>query len=237
MMKAFSIVVFVLISITNLTAQKKILIITGGHDFEEKSFFEMFDSFQGLKYDTIIQPRGNALLATPQIMEYSCLVFYDMFQEIDLNQKTAMLNLLDRGMGMVFLHHALVSYQDWPEFEKIIGGKYHLKPSNGEPASTYKHDVDFTVKIVNGNENHPITEGLDDFQIHDEVYGSYSVGNHVTPLIQTDHPESTPTIGWSHRYKNSRIVYLQLGHDHFAYENNNYQTLVKRSILWVSQGP
>jgi type 1 glutamine amidotransferase len=195
----------------------------------------MFNSFQGIKYDTVSHPKANILLESNDIKKYSCLVFYDMFQEINENQKTAMLKLLEQGMGMVFLHHALVSYQDWPEFEKIIGGKYHLKPSNGQPASTYKHDVNFAVKVVAGIDTHPITKGLKDFQIHDEVYGSFSVGRHVTPLIQTDHPESTPTIGWCHQYKNSRIVYLQLGHDHYAYENTNYRTLVKRSILWVSQ--
>jgi type 1 glutamine amidotransferase len=237
MMKIFAVAVILLFSIANLNAQNKVLIITGGHDFEEKPFYEMFDSFQGLAYDTITQPKGNALLENAKIKAYSCLVFYDMFQDITENQKAALLRLLDDGMGMVFLHHALVSYQNWPEFEKIIGGKYHLKPSNGRPASTYKHDVDFSVKIVSAKDALPITKGLQDFEIHDEVYGSYSVGNHVTPIIQTDHPESTPTIGWSHQYKNSRIVYLQLGHDHYAYENNNYRTLVQRSIWWVSQNP
>lgn len=236
MMKVFIVTVIALFSIINLNAQYKVLIITGGHGFEEKPFYEMFNSFQGLEYDTITQPKGNELLESSNIQEYSCLVFYDMFQEITENQKAAMLKLLDEGMGMVFLHHALVSYQDWPEFEKVIGGKYHLKPSNGQPASTYKHDVDFNVKIDNGKDAHPITKGMQDFEIHDEVYGSYSVGD-VNPLILTDHPESTPTIGWSHQYKNSRIVYLQLGHDHYAYENNNYRTLVQRSIWWVSQNP
>lgn len=237
MMKVFAVTLLTFFSSTNLNAQNKVLIITGGHDFEEKPFYEMFNSFQGLAYDTITQPKGNALLESTKIKEYACLVFYDMYQNITENQKAAMLKLLDEGVGMVFLHHALVSYQDWPEFEKIIGGKYHLKTSNGQPASTYKHDVNFTVKIANGSDAHPITKGMQDFEIHDEVYGSYSVGNHVNALIQTDHPESTPKIGWSHQYKNSRIVYLQLGHDHFAYENNNYRTLVQRSIWWVSQNP
>ena len=28
------------------------------------------------------------------------------------------------GIGLVVLHHALVSYQHWPEYERIIGGRY-----------------------------------------------------------------------------------------------------------------
>jgi type 1 glutamine amidotransferase len=30
-------------------------------------------------------------------------------------------------------------------------------------------------------------------------------------------------------------VYLQLGHDHWAYENPNYRELVARAIRWVAR--
>lgn len=36
-------------------------------------------------------------------------------------------------------------------------------------------------------------------------------------------------------YKNSRIVYLMLGHDHQAYENPVFRKLINNSINWVSQ--
>jgi type 1 glutamine amidotransferase len=216
-------------------AQSKILVITGGHGFEEKEFYEMFDSFRGIEYDTVTHPKANQLLEDSDIKKYSCLVFYDMVQDISENQKKAMIELLDEGMGMVFLHHSLVSYQNWPEFENIIGGKYHLDPSETQTTSTYRHDVDITVKIANTREGHPLTKGMNDFIIHDEVYGNYSVNENVNALIITDHPESTPTIGWWHQYRNSRIVYVQLGHDHWAYANENYRLLVQRAIHFVSQ--
>jgi type 1 glutamine amidotransferase len=31
------------------------------------------------------------------------------------------------------------------------------------------------------------------------------------------------------------VVYLILGHDHFAYENPNFRELVARSIRWTAQ--
>jgi type 1 glutamine amidotransferase len=218
-----------------LSAQKRTLIITGGHDFEQKQYYEMFDAFEGLEYDTISQPWGNELFLKKSIQEYSCIVFYDMFQDITEAQKEAYLKLLNDGIGMVFTHHALVSYQNWPEFEKIIGGKYHLEASPKSPASSYRHDVDFTIEIV--DKTHPVTKDMEDFEIHDEVYGSFTVGEHVNPLLKTKHPESTSIVGWCHQYKNSRIVYLQSGHDHHAYENKNYRMLLRRAIEWVSSHP
>ena len=218
-------------------AQKRILIITGGHDFEKEAFFEMFNSFSGISYDTLVQPSGNEMIQNEEIKKYDALVFYDMFQEITDEQKAAYLKLLQVGKGMVFMHHSLVSYQNWPEFQKIIGGKYLLNETNLHPKSTYKHDVEIKVEIV--DQNHPITKSMKDFQIHDEVYRSLIVNNDVTPLLRTDHPESTEVIGWYNNYKASKIVYLQLGHDHHAYENANFRKLVKNAINWVgsSQRP
>jgi len=213
-------------------AQKRILVVTGGHDFEQQEYYQMFNSFEGLPYDTITQPKANELISSAEIRKYDCIVFYDMYQDITQDQKEGYMELLNQGIGMVFTHHALVSYQNWPAFEEIIGGKYRLEPTPDDPASNYRHDVDFIIKTV--NKNHPITKGMDDFEIHDEVYGNFSVGKHVKPLLKTNHPESTSTIGWYHQYKNSRIVYLQPGHDHHAYQNKNYRLLLLRAIEWAS---
>ncbi len=102
---------------------ENIWIITGGHEFEP-SFYKIFDSYVDVKYDIISQPRFNHLITTKMFDQYTALVFYDMWQEINDEEKQAFLGLLDKGQGMVFLHHALVSYQHWDEFEKIVGGKY-----------------------------------------------------------------------------------------------------------------
>jgi hypothetical protein len=130
----------------------------------------------------------------------------------------------------VFLHHSLVSYQEWDEFENIIGGRYFLSGLE-QDSSTYRHDVDIPVRVI--HKDHPVTKGIDDFMIHDEVYGNFKVLPGVQALLSTTHPESGKIIGWTNIYGNSRIVYLQLGHDHYAYENPNYRRLLKQAITWV----
>lgn len=212
-------------------AQDKILIVTGGHDFERKSFFEMFDSFADIDYDTIVQPAGNIMVQNDGMTKYYAIVFYDMYQDITESQKSAYIKLLSAGKGMVFLHHSLVSYQDWPEFQEIIGGKYLLNFNGDQPKSTFMHDVDIDVEIV--DQNHLITYGMKNFRIHDEVYGSYIVNESVSPILKTTHPESSNIIGWHHQYKKSRIVYLQSGHDHYAFENENFRNLLQNAIKWV----
>ncbi len=214
------------------STQPKILIITGGHDFERESFFDMFADMN-VEYSSVEHPQANLIYGTSDLETYDVLVYYDMNQEISEGQKQAFLNTVKQGKGLVFLHHSLASYQKWDEFLQIQGGRYHLNPEEARQKSTYRHDVQMDVHIV--DPSHPVTQGLSDFTIHDEVYGNFEVLPGVTPLLTTDHPESGDTIAWAHTYGNSKIVYIQLGHDHFAYENENFQKLVEQAILWASE--
>jgi len=210
--------------------KQRILIFTGGHDFEREAFFDIFEDMTNVEYKEVIHPQANQLYDSSLIDNFDVLLFYDMIQEIDDSQKIAFVDLLKEGKGVVFLHHSLVSYQEWDEFEKIIGGRYVISNID-QYGSNYRHDVEIPVKVV--NKNHPITMGIDDFVIHDEVYGNFKVLSTVRPLLTTTHPESGEIIGWLNNYGKSRIVYIQLGHDHYSYDNPNYRNLIKQSIDWV----
>ncbi len=210
----------------------RVLIITGGHQFEREAFFQMFDSFTDIQYQEKQHPGANDAFFPETADSFDVFVFYDMYEEITEEQKLAFLNLLKKGKGMVFLHHSLLSYQGWEAFEKIIGGRYHRQANANHPASTYQHDVDFMVHVV--DTSHPVTRGMKDFLLHDEIYGHFSVSPDVQPLLITDHPASGKIIAWTHRYGNSRIVYIQPGHDHSAYNNQNYRRMILNAIRWVS---
>jgi len=210
--------------------KQRVLIITGGHEFEREAFFNIFDDMTGIEYREVTQPEANQIYDSDLMERFDVLLFYDMVQEIGEDQKEAFIDLLNKGKGVLFLHHSLVSYQGWDEFEKIIGGRYLLS-GPVEDSSTYRHDVDIPVKIM--DQHHPVTAGVDDFVIHDEVYGNFKVLPAVHPLLGTAHPESGDVIGWTNHYGKSRIVYIELGHDHFAYENPNFRRIIRQSIQWI----
>jgi type 1 glutamine amidotransferase len=214
----------------------RLLIVTGGHGFDREAFFAIFDSFEGMEWREVAHPQANDSYRPDVAETYDVLVLYDMNQEITDGQKAQLIALLDRGKGLVVLHHALANYQAWDEFEKIAGGRYHTKPytRDGEdyPASTFRHGVDISVEVA--DPDHPVTAGLQDFTIHDEVYGGFWVEPTVHPLLTTDHPESSETIAWTNEYGKSRIVTVQLGHDAHAYENPNYRKLLQQAIQWVA---
>lgn len=218
--------------------QKKIrvLVVSGGHGFERKPFYNIFDSIPSITYDTLVQPRANALITSPEVNSYDVLVFYDMFDPISPEQQKAYISLLNKGTSMIFLHHALVSYQKWPEFIKILGGQYHTDPVivNGDTLrASYEHDVNIPVKVE--NKKHPVTRGISDFEIVDEVYGDVEILPRVKPLLSTTHPKSMRYLAWINHYGNSDVVYIQLGHGPSGYSNPNFRRLVRQAIEWSAK--
>jgi type 1 glutamine amidotransferase len=207
-------------------AEKKlrILVVTGGHGFDRPAFSNLLGSLQHIYCDTLPQPDGNELVASPEVDEYDVLVFYDMINDITPAQQQAYIKLLKRGKPMIFLHHSLVSYQGWPEFAKIVGGKYDTVRSN------YQHDVTIPVKVE--DKNHPVTKGLSDFEIYDEVYGNCTILPTVKPLLSTTHPKSLRYLAWINHYGNSDVLYIQLGHGPEAYRDPNFRRLLQQAIEW-----
>ncbi len=213
------------------------LVVTGGHNFQREPFFAMFDSFGDVEWREVQHPDANDSYAPEQRDSYDVVVTYDMNQKITEGQKAQFLATFKQGKPLVVLHHAIASYQEWPEYARLIGGKYMLSEREFEgktwARSTFKHDVDLKVHIA--DPKHPITKGMEDFEIHDEAYGGYWVSPNVHPLLTVDHPESNEVIGWTKTYGRARVVCLQGGHDKLAYEDENYRTLVHRSILWAAR--
>lgn len=215
----------------------KVLVVTGGHGFEREPFLDLFARNPDIAFTHAAHSGTNATVYEREdLLSYDVLVLYDMPKNITENQRSKFLSLLDRGTGLVVLHHALVSFQKWPDYEGIIGGRYPEGSSSSgavTPAVGYEHDVDVPVTIV--ARDHPITAGLRDFTIHDEIYWGFRVGADVAPLLSTTHPRSGRPLAWTRAQSNSRIVYLQLGHDRQAFENPNFRQLVARSIGWAAR--
>lgn len=224
------------ITVVNGSKPVRVLIVTGGHDFEREPFFEMFKSFEGITFEEVQHPNAHARLTPEASRGYDVVVLYDMWQPISEESQAAFVKLSRNGKGLVALHHSLASYQLWDEYRNIIGGRWYTEKwkQNGveRPPSTFQHDVQFKVHIVDSK--HPVTRGIQDFNIRDETYGNFEVLPKVKPLLTTDEPTSNRVIAWAHTYGRSRVVYIQLGHDHCAYENPSYRRLVLQAIRWVA---
>jgi hypothetical protein len=242
--KLLFIFIFIVIAITassaNLSTKPiRLLVVTGGHDYKIAEFNQMLSSLgEDITYQISELPAAYEMFLPENRNKYDVVVLYHMWQEITDVQANMFSECIRKGKPLIVLHHSICAYDDWPEYTNMIGGRYFHKPSiiNGKeyPASSYIHDLHFKVRIV--NPDNPVTKGISDFEIFDETYKGFYVEEDVTPLLTTDEPSSTPTIGWSKTYGKARVVTLQSGHDAPTFENPNFRRLLKQAIEWVYKG-
>jgi type 1 glutamine amidotransferase len=213
----------------------KVLIVTGGHGFQREPFFQVFTDNPGIAFTEAKHTRDADAYERDDLLSHDVIVLYDMPKTITEPQKEKFLALFKKGVGVVVMHHALVSYQHWPEYERIIGGRYPEEDGKSGAVTEqvgWQHDVD--VPVVVTAKDHPITKGIKDFLVRDEIYWGFRVGADVNPLITTTHPKSGKPLMWTRAEGKSRLVYLQLGHGPSAFKDENFRELVARSIRWVA---
>jgi type 1 glutamine amidotransferase len=214
-----------------------VLVLIGGHDFETNQFHQMFQANADITFEVVEHPKAYARLRPDAVKAYDVIVLYDMWQKITPEAKADFVSALKAGKGLVSLHHSIADYQQWPEYEAIVGGKYYLENTvvkGVEKArSTWQHGV--MIKVQVADPAHPITRGVQDFTIHDEAYGKYDMAPESHTLLTTENPLCAKKVAWAKTYGPARVAYIQLGHDHYAYEDPNYRRLVANAIRWAAK--
>ena len=142
----------------------RILLTSGGHGFEQDSFYAMFDAMQGIEYTKAELPKDAGLLKPGLEKQFDCIVMYDMCAPaISPEQRKAFVELLTTGgIGLVSMHHNLGAQWDWDEYRKIIGGRFILKPTEIDgkawAVTPWAHDQRLKVKIA--DPKHPSTKAI-----------------------------------------------------------------------------
>ena len=257
------------------------LVITKGHPFEREPFFAMLDRVfadHSLGEITHVEhPAAPAVFAEEALAAFDTLVFYDMpgiafnpdgpsYAQPPQGFKANVQRATERGVGLVFLHHAIAGWPAWDDYAELIGGRFCYTPQlvRGAtvPDSGYRHSVEHRVEVV---AEHPVTAGVDpSFSMVDELYLSEVFEDSVTPLLRSghqftadnfysaskavidgemfsndgwSHEPGSDLVGWAREHNRSRIVYLQGGDDSVAWENANYQRLLGNAVRWAGRYP
>ncbi len=132
-------------------------------------------------------------------------------------------NVRERGMGYIALHCTIWT-PDKPEFLKLLG----IKPMMHGPVQT--------VRMHNFNKSHPISAGIEDFDLPlDENFGVELTDPRAISLYEsTGHDDKRHDIaGWCIEQGKGRVVGLAAGHTYTAWRDTRYQTLYWRAAHWA----
>lgn len=254
--------------------KNNVLLVTRGHGFARDEFYAVFEDNQDIEWSGVEHPAAQLMFSPEMASHFDCYVLYDMpgiefkrhgdgvprFHEPPAFFKDGLLAMLEAGKPLVILHHACAAWPAWPEWAEIVGARFLYQPMTvhgvHQPDSGYRHEVRHRVRPVCA---HPITEGVAEFELMDELYLFDVFEDAVIPLFRSDftftderfysaklalagrmnanegwrHAPGSNLVGWVKRYRNSPIVYLQFGDGPSAYRNPAFRQVLKNAIRWA----
>lgn len=137
-------------------------------------------------------------------------------------QQQAIWDFVNNGGSFLALHNSHGIYPPGGLYYKLFGGDYGGHP----PPAT------FTIRIE--DKNHPITQGVEDFDTFDEQHMSKYYLDREHLLMRNINPgnESAPA-GWWRELGKGRFVYLAPGHTPQALGHPMMQRLIRNSVRWL----
>jgi len=165
-----------------------------------------------------------SLLESPLMARYDVCVFYTVWPAFSPLQEQALLDQVRSGKGFVGIHTAACVGPEHQGYIDLLGGTFRMHPPHGE----------FQVTIR--DREHPITRGVNDFVITDELYVTDRAPDlHV--LATAVHEGAEHPLAWCRTYGSGRVFYLALGHDPGAVSNPGFLALAERGIEWAAGSP
>ena len=207
--------------------------------------FLFYDAFAGQVTKPAAEPGGRPV-TEPTVPS----------KELQANTK----QLFQNGdKGFVFFHHSVASWvHTWPAgvngsnaYVEVMGGAADwgtpLKNIRGKdyPASGFKKQPQHVTVL---DKTHPITAGVEDFDIVDESYLWPVFEDSVHPLLRTSvtqtaeaygprqagHPPGSSLCGWYKAAERSPVAYIQHGHDNDGWTNPAFRKLILNAIKWTA---
>ncbi|GAA2157776.1 MULTISPECIES: ThuA domain-containing protein [Glycomyces] len=167
--------------------------------------------------------------------------------EISHDQLKGLRAAIAAGTGMAGWHGGIAdSYRNNSDYLQLIGGQFATHPSK-EPSLCCGAQEDnylkYTVEITDLGRKHPVTEGLEDFELdteqywvlHDDLIDVLATTTHpVQPYHPWHRPITSPAV-WTRLWGEGRIMVATPGHSVDILEDANVRTIMERGMLWATR--
>lgn len=151
------------------------------------------------------------------------------------------------GTGLAGWHGGIAdSYRDSVDYLHMIGGQFahHAGKDPAERTGGQEDNyIPYTVHITELGRSHPITEGIDDFELVTEQYWVLSdeyndvlatTTQEVRPWDAWNRPVTAPAV-WTRQWGKGRIFVSAPGHRLEVVQNPNVKKIIERGMLWAAR--
>jgi type 1 glutamine amidotransferase len=216
----------------------KVLLVTGddvqpAHNWREVSQALRETLMASGKFDVRVCEDAGVLDSAATLGRYD-LVFLHLYNAktptLSADAKANLVSFVKGGKGLAISHLSSASFKEWEEFPKLCGRCWVMGKSGHGPRAVFKARI--------ANKDHPITQGLADFEADDELYAKLQGDVTITVLVEADSDWSKKTepLAFTVEYGAGRVFHETFGHDGKALQNVAVQKLILRGCEWAATG-
>jgi type 1 glutamine amidotransferase len=222
----------------------KIYLLSGGqrqhHGYRDQAFY-LAELLENTGRFEVTLGEDAAILETPALRKYALIIANADRRDPEFKytkpQQEALLEYVRSGGGYVSIHAADNAAPDWlPQWKQMLGGVFsHVGLPDGKVRKG-----SYVVKIV--DKSSPITQGITDFPLQDELYYNVQMQPGVEPLATVEHDGTAWPVAWTRTFGSGRVFHLVLGHRDFGPDkddparNSNLGRMITQGVTWVALG-
>jgi len=155
------------------------------------------------------------------LRKYDALMIYGNRTGLPKDQETALLTYVNTGGGLIAIHSASATFNDSDAFVNLVGGAFKAHGTG-------------TFSVEHQNSNHPVLQGVPEFESWDETYVHMKHNPDKDVLsfrIEDDHEEPWT---WVRNQGDGRVFYTAWGHDERTWQHEGFKKLIERATRWTS---
>jgi type 1 glutamine amidotransferase len=166
---------------------------------------------------------------------------------IEKDQLEGLMTAVEAGTGLAGWHGGIAdSYRNSSDYLHLIGGQFACHPGKapeertGEQSDNY---VPYRVEMLPAAKSHPITQGIEDFDLVTEQYWVLT-DDYIDVLATTTQavrawdpwtrPVTSPAV-WTRQWGKGRIFVATPGHNPTVLADDNVRTIIERGLLWAAR--
>lgn len=173
--------------------------------------------------------RNPDILKDPDLGKKFDIIFQytqdSYIKKLDSDHVDGILNFVRTGGSWIGWHCASDTFKQYPEYVKMVGGRFETHPAYGE------------IQVQRVATTSEIAGGVGDFTVRDELYhlaDSTAAGKDLILVAKSPGDGKTRPVAWTRRYGMGKVFYTTLGHGPDVYKTAEFQQLMIDAANWCA---